>query len=85
MENAVIQLHYRRVHLPSGNVYIGRFNASHLPMFEHLGVRRLEQELRQIVDQWNKEFLDTWQYAYIGVRNQEVADWESQQALRRAS
>ena len=83
MENAVIQLHYRRVHLPSGNVYIGTFNASHLPEIEHLGIRQLEQELRQIVDRWNEEFSDTWQYVYIGVRNQEVIDWEGHQEVAR--
>lgn len=71
-----LQLYFKRVHLPSGRVYFGLFNASHTPMFEHLPYRQLELELRRAVDRWNKQQPETWHYEYVGIRNEEVMEYE---------
>ncbi len=81
MGDAVIQLYFWRKHLPSDRIYIGLFNGYHVPSLHHLGIEAAERECRAVVDEWNRDGSNTdWVYAYIGVRNQEVADWEKENA-----
>ena len=76
----MIQLYYWRKHLPSNGVYIGLFNSYHVPLLRHLGIEAAERECRAVVDEWNRGWSNTdWVYDYIGVRNEEVQQWESQQ------
>jgi len=81
----MIQLYFRRKHLPSGRIYIAQFNASHTPLFEHLPIRHLELELRRTVDRWNAQQRDTWHYTYIGIRNEEVVQYEKEQSCLKSA
>ncbi len=77
----MIQLHFWRKHLPSGSVYIGTFNSSHVPELQYLQPHAAERECRAVLVKWNRDPLNTdWLYDYIGVRNEEVAEYERKQA-----
>ena len=81
----MIQLYFRRKHLPSGRIYIAQFNASHTPLFEHLPIRHLELELRRTIDRWNRQQPNDWRYDYIGIRNEEVANYEKEQSCLKSA
>lgn len=82
----MIQLHYFRKHLPTGSVYIGTFNHSHVPDLQFLKAEHAERECKRALASWNRDPLNTdWVYDYIGVRNEEVAQYEREQSCLKAS
>jgi len=81
----VIQLYYWRKHLPTDTVYIGTFNGSQIPDMAFMGLRMVEEECKKAVAKWNRDPTNTdWLYEYIGIRNEEVQQWEKDQANKRA-
>jgi hypothetical protein len=77
----VIQLYYWRKHLPTDTVHIATFNASQVPDLAFMGARLAESECKAAVARWNRDGKNTdWIYEYIGVRNEEVQQWEQEHA-----
>lgn len=77
----MIQLYYKRKHLPSGRIYMDKFNPVQVPGLDHFAFGTVERECRKTVEMWNRQQPDTWAYEYIGVRNAEVLAYESKEAV----
>jgi hypothetical protein len=46
-----------------------------------MGARLAESECKAVVARWNRDVTNTdWIYEYIGVRNEEVQQWEQEHA-----
>ena len=74
----MIQLYFRRKHLPSDSIYLGTFNKFHVPSLDQLSADDAERECRAVVDEWNQGPESTdWHYTYVGTCNQ-VIQWQQE-------
>lgn len=82
----MVQLYYWRRHLPTDTVYIGTFNNSHVPDMAFMPLGLLVNECKRVVGKWNRDASNTdFIYEYIGVRNEEVQQWERGQPCQSIS
>ena len=75
----MIQLYYWRKHLPTDTVYIDKFNGTQVPDLQFMKFERAERECKDTIAMWNRIGGNEWLYDYIGVRNEEVAQYEREQ------
>lgn len=76
----MIQLYYWRRHLPTGREFIATFTPAQIPDLQFMSYRLAESECRKVVTKWNRMGGGDWLYDYIGVRNEEVARYEKENA-----
>ena len=74
----MIQLYYKRVHVPSGHVYIAPFNSVQVQELDYLPFLAVERACTDTLARWNRQQPGEWQYTYIGVRNAEVLQYEEE-------
>lgn len=61
-------LQYQRTHIPTGNTYLGQFNATHHHVFGDPGgypPRAVLSVARDLIDRWNRQQPDTWRYELL--------------------
>lgn len=62
--------HFERVHIPTGRIWLGEFNAAHSEAFRDnswptCSLRTLFYEMNRVVAAWNRQQPNTWRYTAL--------------------
>ena len=69
----MIQVYFRRTHLPSGQVYVAKFSECHVPGLSYLAFAGVERSCKEVIDKWNRQQPQEWFYEYLGANPSQKA------------